>query len=153
MPIQAKRDGNVPFIGPRARYNILNITPTWIHLKMATGVALDGNRPRTATLDADEIEPVISSGRAEFGSVADGLTEGGFFRILGNYGRPYIIEDALLPGTTVFKIVDVDKTLIRTVSSPVFPMSLAAGEYVQITGGTTGGLFGLRVRLEGTRIV
>ena len=153
MPIEAKRDGNVPFIGPRSRYNILNITPTWVHLKMTTGVVLDGNRPRTAELDADTLEPVISSGRAEYGSTTDGLTQGGFFRILGNYGVPYIIEDALLPGTVVFKIVDKEKNLIRTISTPSFPMNLAAGEYVQITGGTAGALFGLKVRLEGTRIL
>jgi len=153
MPIQAKADGNVPFIGPKSRYNVMGMQPTWNHLQMGTGVVLDGNRPRTATVSEDDIGPVISAGRAEYGSVADGLTQGGFFRHLGNYGHPYIIEDALLPGTTVFKIVDVEKTLIRTVATPVFPMSLAAGEYVQITGGTAGALFGLRVRFEGTKII
>jgi hypothetical protein len=153
MPIQSKADGNVPFIGPKSRYNILNTSPTWIRLQMAVGAVLDGTRPRTALTDEDSLEPVISAGRAQYGSTVEGLTKGGFFSLLGNYGKAYIVEDAVLPGTVVFTIVDKDQNLIRTVTTPSYPMSLAPGEFVKLTGGTAGSLFAIKVRLEGTKIL
>jgi len=153
MPIQAKADGNVPFIGPRSRYNILGVQPTWVYLQMGTGAAMNGAKHRTALLDSNELEPVIGPARAQYGSTLEGLTFGGFFSLLGNYGKAYVVEEVSFVGAVVFKIADSEGVDIRTVATPSYPMKLAAGEYIKLSGGTTGALHGIKVRLEGTQIL
>ena len=142
---------NVPLTGAVPRIRALGVDPVWVYMQMAAGQALNGNKPRTALVTADQLVPEVSAGKVLYGSGGDLLTEGGFFSVVGKEGKPYEVMEAILPGTTVFNIADSEGTVLRVVSSPSFPMKLAAGEYIKITGGTTGGLFGLKVREEITR--
>lgn len=147
MPVQAKADGNVPFIGPRARYSVLGLHPTWHVMKMAGGNSLDGGRPRTAALTEDQLDPVVTSGRAVWGS----LTKGGLFDMLGKGKKPCIVEAIDNAATATGSIVDSAGNALRAVPTTL-PFKLAAGEFLKYTGGTAASYIGILVRLDAERL-
>ena len=159
MPIQSKADGNVPFIGPRSRYNIIGTSARWVFHIMEDLVAPNGAAPTTAAVsNPDEVTPVVSPGKAEYGSSSDKLLTGGLFTHLGKVGHPMLIEGAILPGDPAVSLVNSAGTLIRTLvvsGTPLsgFPIRLAPGEYIKIVGGTPGGDFGFFVRLDGVKML
>lgn len=146
MPVPSKADGNVPFIGPRARYQILGLNLTWIYHRMTGGASLNGAAPKTATLTPDQVDPVVSAGKAEFAS----LTEGGLFTLLGNYKRPVLVESVNNAAGATLTIVDKAGAQLRT--APTAPFKLAPGEYFKATGGSAGSYIGILVRDEGTEL-
>lgn len=146
MPVPSKADGNVPFIGPRKRYSILGLNLTWIYHRMAVGVALNGAAPKTASLEPNAVDPVVSAGRANFAA----LTEGGLFTLLGNYRRPVLVESVDNAAGATLTIVDKAGTLLR--SAPTAPFKMAPGEYFKAAGGSTGSYIGILVRDEGTEL-
>jgi hypothetical protein len=117
-------DNNVPFIGPRARYEVLGVQPSLLVHTMASG-NLDGNLPRTAALTALELDPTVSAGKATWTA----LTAGGFF----NFTKKAVIVEALSSGT--WKIVDDSLTQLR--ATPSTPFRLTPGEKLQISGVAT----------------
>jgi len=124
-----KADGNVPFIGPRGRFRVLNLTSTWL---VQEGT-LDGKRPRTASLTADELDPVVTAGRAEWKS----LTEGGLFDLAGNHKEAVVLEAMQIDGVTV-SIVALDGTTVLRpgpVNDNSFPFKMAPGEMIRVSGG------------------
>lgn len=159
MVVQAKADGNVPHIGPRARYNIVGHSARWIFHIMENAIAPAGEAPATVAVgDPADLDPVVSPGRADYGFPTDKLVEGGLFTHLGKVGHAVILESAILPGNPKVETVDASGTPLRVLavlSSPLtgFPIRLGAGEYVKISGGTTGGDFGLFARLDGVKLL
>lgn len=141
-----KRDGNVPFIGPRARYNTLGVSPTWHYHKMGAGAALDGTAPRTATTAENDLDPAVSAGKAEWAS----LTKGGLFTMLGKAGKAVIVEAVDLSAGASLTVVNAAGATLR--ATPTAPFKLAPGEFLKASGGSNGGYAGVLVRLEGERI-
>jgi hypothetical protein len=147
MPVQSNADNNVPWIGPRARYNILCNTPTWVYQKMTTGKSFNGADPRTATVAAADFDPVVTAGKAMY----DNLTEGGFFRLLGNYKRPMVVEALNNEAGATIEITNSAGTKLRDTPSAT-PFKVAPGEYIKANGGTAAKQVGLLVRIDGEKI-
>ena len=152
MPIPSKADCNVPLRPGKAWYSIVGIQPTWVFHIMADGVALTGEAPLTSAVPKPEdLEPMVSAGRADYGFPDDKLTKGGLFTHIGRVSQPVIVEAASLPGDPVVTVVNSEGTLLRTLASGAplsgFPIRLGAGEYLKVVGGTAGGDFGFLVRL------
>ena len=141
----------VPFIGPRGRYNILGVNPSWVIHQMDGGAALNGAAPRTATTAADDLDPKVSAGKAEFGDSTTGLTEGGLFTLLGNYKQPMEVLAVDNAGSATITIVDETDTTLRTPPSP--PFKVSPGEYVKASGGANGSKIGLLVKIDGEKIL
>ena len=143
----------VPFIGPRARYNILGVNPSWIIHQMAAGSSFNGEAPRTAAIVADDLDPAISAGKAEFGDTTVGLTEGGLFTLLGNYKQhvEILAIDDTSGGSTKNIVADDGTTVLRAV--PAAPFKLSPGEYLKITGGATGAKYAVLAKIDGERIL
>ncbi|MCJ7520994.1 MAG: hypothetical protein MUP21_02055 [Dehalococcoidia bacterium] len=154
MPFPANADGNVPFIGTRARYSILNTTATWVFHWMHGEVNMTGVAPRTETSDVDQLDPTVSAGRADYGLVnpatglVEPLSEGGLFTQLGRYKRAMIVEASELSGGVTVTLVNGEGDLIR--AFPALPAHVAAGEYIKAVGGA-GAHAGFLVRLEGEK--
>lgn len=127
--LDLKADGNVPFIGPRARYRVLAITPTWV-IQEGT---LDGARPATASLTADELDPVVTAGRAIWSS----LTAGGLFDLVGKRKEALIIEKIELDGGAMTIVAEDGTTLLRPGPMNVndVPFKMAPGETLRVIGG------------------
>ena len=121
----ALADNNVPFIGPRSRYEVLGVQPTLLVHTMATG-NLDGNLPRTAAKTALELDPTVTAGKATW----DDLTAGGLF----NFTKKAVIVEALSTGT--WKIVDGALNVLRTTPTSL-PFKLAPDEKLQVTAVAT----------------
>lgn len=146
MPVPSKADGNVPFIGPRARYQILGLNLTWIYHRMAGGVMLNGAAPKTASLEPAAVDPTVSAGRAEYTD----LTEGGLFTLLGNYRRAVLVEAVDNAAGATLTIVDSAGALLR--NAPTAPFKMAPGEYFKASGGAAGSYIGILVREEKTEL-
>lgn len=142
MVIQA--DNNVPFTGARKRYSVLGHSPTWVYQKMAAGVAMNGAAPRTASVTAENLDPTVTAGRAEYVN----LTEGGYFAILGGSKQPIQVEAVDNQAGATITLVSKDGSTSRAMpTSQTFVV--AAGEYLRATAGSQGGRVGFLVRLAG----
>ena len=130
----------VAFIGPRSRYNIVGVNNTWLR-QLGT---LDGKRPRTAELDADELDPVVSAGQALWAN----LTEGGLFSLLGDMKQALVLEAVVADGT--FQIVAKDGTTVLRPGPTTFPAKIAPGEYLRFSSGTRAEVL---VRIDGVRVL
>lgn len=148
MPVSSQADNNVPFLAPgRARYNLLNVSPTWIYHKMTTGIALDGTAPRTASTNEADTDPTsVTAGEAKYLN----LTKGGLFTLLANYKRELIVEAQDNGAGATFTLVKRDGSLSRAWPS-AYPFRVAADEVIKATGGSTGGQVGVLVRIAGER--
>ncbi len=145
MPIPSKADGNVPFLGSgRKRYNVLSPRQsTWVFHEMAGGSALNGSYAKTGSLTKDEIDPVVTPGRASWTA----LTEGGLFSFVGNYRRSLICEAVDNAGTATLTLVNAAGTLLRNMPTS-FPFTIAAGEFIKATGGSAGAKVGFLLRID-----
>lgn len=150
MPLKnVKRDGNVPFIGPRSRYSIIGVKTTAISQKMAAGESFDGNRPQTQSKNADELDPFVKAGSARW----EELIEGGLFDLLGNRLEAITVEHVENPAGATLEIVARDgTTVLRQVPSET-PFQLAPGEVLRATGGSDGGEVKFFARIQGNRIL
>jgi hypothetical protein len=148
MVLQAKRDGNVPFLPGRSRYSVVGLKPCWVYHEMDTGM-LTGVAPRTLATDEASTDPVVTAGLARFTA----LSAGGLFTLVGNAKASLVVE-AMDVGAGTVTIVVVDPAtpgalLTRsTVSAAPFPLS--PGEYLKVTGV---GKAGFKVRLAGEDII
>lgn len=145
----------VPFIGPRGRFNILGVNPTWVVHQMDGAAPFNGEAPRTAAIAANDLDPAVSAGKAEFGDATVGLTEGGLFTLLGNY-RQHVevlaVDDTTGGGTK--NIVAVINDVVTTVRPiPTAPFQMTPGEYLSVSGGANGSKYGVLVKLAGEKIL
>ena len=145
MPIPSKADGNVPLLGGgRARFNVLSSRQSmWVYHEMAGGSSLNGSYAKSAAKTKDQIDPVITPGRAAWTA----LTEGGLFSFVGNYRRPLICEAIDNAGTATLTLVKSDLSLSRNMPTS-FPFTIAPGEYIRATGGAAGGKVGFLLRID-----
>jgi hypothetical protein len=142
MPVQAKADNNVPWIGPRSRYSVLAASPSWLYHRMLS-TALDGLAPTTVTLPAEEVDPVASGGFMEWKD----LVTGGLFSALYHTKRAFILEGTDASAGVVFTIVRASDLTTPTRAFPtVFPARFSAGEIIKATGGTGPAFAGILVR-------
>ena len=141
MPRVSKADGNVPFIGPRARYSVVTTNPTWVLHKMAPGASLNGAAPKTATLQPKDVDPTVKAGMAQW----DDLTEGGLFTLLAHEGQPIEVIDKMLPSGATAVIVGLDGTKLRDLPA-TYPFRLGACEVLKISGGAAGSTGGFLIK-------
>ena len=144
MALECKADNNVPFLPGRKRSSIVNLTTTWCYHRMATGSALSGEAPRTATVDEASLDPKVSAGYAEFTN----LTKGGLFTIQGKSRSPLIVSAIDNPaGATLTLVLLSDLNRSRAVPD-TFPFKMCGGEMLKATGGATGGSVGFLYELD-----
>lgn len=142
MPVQAKADNNVPWIGPRARYPALPSTPTWIYHRMASA-ALGGETPVETGFTEATTDPTVSAGLIEFKN----LTKGGLFTTLYHAKRPFIIEASDLSSGVALTIVRPGNLTTPSRAFPSsYPVKIAAGEIVRASGNPMNGYAGILVR-------
>lgn len=147
MPFPSKADGNVLMTPGRARYSIVNTTATWCYHHMAAGSVLDGAAPATAATTANNLDPVVTAGQAEFRS----LTHGGLFTIQAK-SKMTLAVDALdnAAGATL-TIVASDGQHSRPAPTAL-PFKLTSGEVFKAVGGTAGSYVGIMYRIDGQEI-
>lgn len=142
MPVQAKADNNVPWIGPRSRYSVLTATPTWLYHRMDSAV-FTGVAPATPSATADNLDPTSSAGLVEW----TGLSLGGLFTALYKAKRPFILEAVDASAGVSFSIVRAGALTTPTRTFPTtFPAKIAAGEIIRAVGGSGSPYAGLLVR-------
>lgn len=140
MPVQAKADGNVPFTPGRARYSLIGVNPT---LLQHVGT-LDGQLPATSSVAAANLDPVVSGGKAVWGSSGTPLSHGGLFPFSGRA----IVVEALI-GSGAFTIVDSAGAVTRPTPT-TFPFTLSPAEQIKCVGGSTAGVV---ARLAGQKVL
>lgn len=143
---------NVPFIGPRARYSVLNVNSVW-NIQEMDGVDFDGKLPADgASLLLDPA--IVKAGHAEWNL----LKEGGKFNFLDRR-HSVVVEKwfEVTPGTVAItkKILRADGSLEDFPASG--PFTIGSGDCIVITSINTGGAekprFGILVRIEGAEIL
>jgi len=146
-----KADGNVPFIGPRGRFQLTGIEPAWIFQTMFAGVNFDKKLAITASETAPEVQPEVVGGKAEFKD----LTEGGVFDTIATAKKAHIIEEILNGGSATLDIVrledlkatsPIEDTPTFRVVPGSFPFKMAPGETIRADAGANGGSVGLLIR-------
>ena len=123
----------IPNIGPRSRYIYVQEQPTWIYHTMVPASCFTEERPATATVGADDLDPEVSAGRIEFKS----LTKGGLFTHVAAEGKPVVVEavDNVGGGTVVIRSIEGGTE--RTMPGDL-PFKVAAGECLAVNSGTPG---------------
>lgn len=149
MPVPSKADGNVPFIGPRKRYNVLTTNTIWNIHEMAGGATLDGTPPMTLTTDVASTDPTLKAGIA----VWTNLTHGGLFTHLAHHKQPMVIEAVLNPGGATLTLVHSDDASVFRAMPNTFPIKVSAHECVKATGGAAGSKIGILVRLDADKVL
>jgi hypothetical protein len=120
---------------------------------MVGGSPFDGNRPRTAGATADEYDPVVSEGEANWGVTGDLLTEGGLFDLVGKQRRPLVIEAMHNPGAATIEATNLDGSVtVRTLTALTTPFKLGANETIKVSAGANGSTVGFLVRIDGEKI-
>lgn len=149
----AKPDGNVPFIGPRGRFQLTGLEPAWIIQTMATATVFDKKLARTVALTAPELEPVVTAGKAKFSD----LSQGGIFDTIATAKRSHVVEDILNAGGATLDIVTLEDLKIAQDGAGIhlapkfrdvpgsFPFTLAPGETIRAAGAAAGTV-GLYIR-------
>jgi len=138
----------VPFIGPRSRYSLVGVSPSWLVQKMEASTQMDGGLPETASIEPADLDPQdITPGRALWKD----LIKGGLFAI-GNLNKAIVVEEIDTKEAT-FTITVTDKAGVFIRNQPAsFPFKLAPGESLKATttGATTNGAeMGICVRIDG----
>jgi len=132
MPFPAKQDGNVPFIGPRSRYQPLSLTPSWVyHRGIAT--TMTGAAPARAAETPAETDPdIVQAGRMEFTV----LTAAGLFTLQAKQKQSIEVLELDTDGNGAFTIVDIadGTTVLR--ATPATPFTLGPGEVLRCVGNT-----------------
>lgn len=148
MPVQAKADNNVPWIGPRSRYSVLCASPVWNYQRMNIAGGFTGETPEAPGYGPDLLDPTVGQGKVQWTN----LSKGGLFTALYKTGRPFILEAVDLKAGVTLTIVDPQNT--ATVLRPfpaTFPALIAAGELIKATGGDATAYAGLFVRTKEDR--
>lgn len=135
----------IPFTGPRARYSLVGMQPTWIFHTASVAGVLDGQRPATVTKpDPNDLDPTtVKGGFAEY---AD-LEHGGLFHEIGQIGKAVLITGfTKAPAGAVTSAVTVSyasgsevqlrDVLAKLTATPFEPFTLAPNEYLKIVGTT-----------------
>ena len=148
MPVQAKADNNVPWIGPRARYNVLCASPVWNYQRMNISGGFTGDAPEAPGVGPNLIDPTVGQGKVQWTN----LIKGGLFTALYKTGRPFIVEAVDLKTGVTLSIVDPQNpaTVLRPFPSTL-PAMIAAGELIKATGTDTTAYAGLLVRTKEDR--
>jgi hypothetical protein len=116
--------------------------------KMAGATDFAGERPETAVLAADDLDPVVSAGQVKWSA----LTKGGLFSF---QGRPVVIESAYGTACTpTFTIIDEDGAVTRAFPAS-FPFSLSAHERIKATsvGAAAGATVAVVARLAAQKVL
>lgn len=143
MPVTAKADNNVPFIGPRSRYNVLTASPVWVYQRM-DGAGFTGEAPETPSVTANDLDPTVSAGLVEW----TGLIKGGLFTAFYKAKKAFIIEATDVKAGVTLSIVRADALTTPTRTFPTsFPAKIAPGEIIRATGGDSTAYAGFLVRL------
>lgn len=143
MPVQAKADNNVPWIGPRSRYNVLCATPVWNYQRMNNSGGFNDNPPEAPGQGPNVIDPVVTAGKVEWAN----LIKGGLFTSLYKAGKPFIIDAVDLGAGVTLTIVKASAPTVPTRTFPVtFPVRIAAGELLRAVGSANTAYAGVLVR-------
>ena len=141
---------NVPFIGPRSRYNLLSRKPSWVYQEMIPTACFTREAPETATTSPSETDPTMVTA----GAIYKDLTVGGIFPRLYNGRKPFIIEEVYNPGNSEIWITHPEVPdpnspsgiVQRQVTAADLPVRVAAGERVELNQGAVGQcLFGMMI--------
>lgn len=133
----------IPLIGPRGRVAVLNETPTWVYQTMAAGQTFDGNEPATATVAAEDLDPSVSAGKADYSP----LVQGGLFAILARAGRPYWVRQIDNVGNAVLTVVRPGTTETRPLPTTL-PFLCGPGECIKALNGVAETPLGILVQLD-----
>ena len=144
MPLPSKADFNVPALPGRARYSIVNTSPTWCYDHMAAGIALAGDAPRSAAKNEAAIDPVVTSGKAEYRD----LTKGGLFTIQAKAKKPLVVDALDNAAGAALTIVSSGDSHSRAAPTTV-PFKVGPGEVLKAVGGTAGSYIGILYRIDG----
>lgn len=143
MPVSSTDGNNVPHIGPRSRYMILNNSPTWVYHEMASGQTMAGEAPRTASVAEADLDPVTSAGMAKFSD----LSKGGLFTLLAHYKKAMVVEAVDNAGSATITIIKTSAPgSSRT--APTAPFRVGPGECLKVSGGGAAGKVGFLVRRD-----
>ena len=143
---------NVPWIGPRSRYTVLDNSSTW-NIQSTDGVDFDGELPQDAT--PESVDPsIVKAGHAEW----NGLKHGGKFNFLDR--RHAVIVERWFAdangGATTFGTPKIRRADNSLEDFPAVPFRLGKGDCVEITSADTAGSdeprFGILVRIEGDEV-
>lgn len=132
----------IPLIGPRGRVAVLNETPTWVYQTTVSGQTFTGDEPATATVPAEDLDPTISAGKADYSD----LVEGGLFAILSRAGRPYWVRQIDNEGNAALTIVRPGTTETRPL--PTAPFLCGPGECIKALNGVAATPLGILVQLD-----
>ena len=132
MPFPAKQDGNVPFIGPRARYIAVGLSPAWVFHRGAAPF-MTGTAPARAAETPAETDPdIVRAGRLEFTN----LTAGGLFTLPGKRKQAVEVLELSTVTNGMFTLVDIADGTTVTRPLPSTPFTMAAGEVLRCVGNT-----------------
>lgn len=144
MPVQAKADNNVPFIGPRARYTVLSTQPVWVYQRMNNASGFTGEAPETSGAGPNVLDPTVSAGLVQW----TGLAKGGLFTAFYKTKKAFIIEATDVKAGVTLQIVRAGALSTPTRTFPTsFPAKIAPGEIIKATGGDGTAFAGFLVRL------
>lgn len=140
---------NVPFIGPRKRYSVINVNSSWVIQVMDNGANFDGTLPEI--LPSGTIaDPAVSAGVAKWTA----LKKGGLFNWFDRR-HAIVVEEVyeLLGGANITsKILRADG---REEDLPNTPFRLGPKDTIKVTstGATGNPEFGILARIEGSEIL
>ena len=145
MPVQAKADNNVPWIGPRSRYNVLCASPVWNYQRMNNAGGFTAEAPEAPGVGPNLLDPTVGGGKVEWNN----LIKRGLFTALYKTGRPFIVEAVDLKSGVTLSIVDPNSpaTVLRAFPT-TFPALIGAGELIKAVGTDATAFAGLLVRTK-----
>jgi hypothetical protein len=142
----------VPFIGPRSRYNVLGVSPTWIYQDMDSAV-FSHKKPAAG---GEPVDPAVVGGKAEYLV----LDEGGIFSMVADRKKATEVLEVDLGGATL-EIHDWNTILaelgggsasVAVRSTPTAPFLMGSSE-VLVAIGDAGGRVGILIKEQGDKIL
>ncbi len=146
MPVPSSADGNVKLTPGRPKYNVVtDRNSVWVYQRMGTGKTFGGTKPMlAATPAADVADPAtVTAGRAEWLN----LETGGLFTLVGAQKKTLICEAIDNQAGATLTLVKMDGNLSRNMPG-TFPFTIAPGEVIKATGGSTGGSVGFLLTIS-----
>jgi len=140
MPVPSQADGNVKLIPGRPKYNIVtDRNAVWVYQRMGTGKTFGGTKPMlAATPVADVADPSsVTAGRAEWTN----LETGGLFTLVGLQKKALICDAIDNAAGATLTLVTASGALSRSMPGTL-PFTIAPGEYIKASGGSSGGSVG-----------
>jgi len=141
---------NVPWIGPRSRYSVLNMNSSWVIQKMDSGCDFTGDLPAVNPPQTPK-DPVVSAGLATWSDLAFG----GLFNWLDRR-HAIVVENfyEILNSSTI--TAEVHRAGGYIEAFPALPFVLGPADYIVVTSAGSGEgntEFGILARIEGTEIL